>query len=298
MQGAIAMTVPVFRPSTLLALKRGVRIRLTLLLLGAAFSLGASHQVAAADSSGTPPGKSATATAKLPDWSGVWALNLVGHTYAGVESFPMATIEVVYPDFAAHLSPEVIAHIREANQRIPFTAEYRKLWGTDRVGKENLSRCEPAGVPGVMLHTIKMEFLFTPGRVTLLTENGEVRRIFTDGRAHSILSEIGYTYEGESIGHWEGHTLVVDTIGFPYGELFQNGALRGTKNTHYVERISLIDKDHMQIASVMDDPQIFTKPYAVTRVYERVNDPMAEPQCSQTTHDSGTEINLTPPPED
>jgi hypothetical protein len=294
------MTVPVFRPSTLLVLKHGVRMRFALLLLGAAFSLGASHQVAAADSSGAPPGKSVAATAKLPDWSGVWALNLEGHTYAGVESGPPGpfwNIEGVYPDYATRLSPEAIARVREANQRVPFTAEYRKLWGT-QLGKENLSRCEPAGVPGVMLHTIKMEFLFTPGRVTLLTENGEVRRIFTDGRAHSILSEIGYTYEGESIGHWEGHTLVVDTIGFPYGELFQNGALRGTKNTHYVERISLIDKDHMQIASVMDDPQIFTKPYAVTRVYERVNDPMAEPQCSQTTHDSGTEINLTPPPED
>jgi hypothetical protein len=65
-----------------------------------------------------------------------------------------------------------------------------------------------------------------------------------------------------------------------------------------VERISLTDKDHLQIASVMDDPQIFTAPYAVTRVYEHLDDPMAEPQCSQTTHDTGTEINLTPPPEE
>lgn len=143
-----------------------------------------------------------------------------------------------------------------------------------------------------------MEFLFTPGRVTILTEDGEVRRIYTDGRKHSKLSEIGDTYEGESIGHWEGDTLVVDTIGFPFGELFQNGALRGTDHTHIVERIFRRDKDNIQIDSVMDDPAVFTKPYAVTRVYERVNDPMAEPQCSQTTHDTGTQIDLTPPPED
>ncbi|HTP38381.1 MAG TPA: hypothetical protein VMI92_02285 [Steroidobacteraceae bacterium] len=238
------------------------------------------------------------AAQKLPDWSGVWALDLEGHEYAGVESGPNGTIERIDPNYASLYTPEQIAHLRTANKNIPFTPKWRKLWGTRRAGKENLASCLPAGVPGVMLHTIKMEFLFTPGRVSILTENGEVRRIHTDGRQHSTLSEIGYTYEGESIGHWEGDTLVVDTIGFPYGELFQNGALRGTRHTHYVERIHLRDQDNLQIDSTLDDPEIFTAPYKVTRNYERVNDPMAEPQCSQTTHDSGHSITLNAPPED
>jgi hypothetical protein len=242
--------------------------------------------------------QTATATPTLPDWTGVWALNLEGHEYAGVEAGPRGSIERVNPNYAALYTPEALQRLRQANKNIPFTTEYRKLWGESRPGQENLARCVPAGVPGVMLHTIKMEFLFNPGRVTVLTENGEVRRIFTDGRQHSKLSEIGYTYEGESIGHWEAGTLIVDTIGFPYGELFQNGALRGTRNTHYLERIALRDKDNLQIVSVMDDPKIFTEPYKVTRVYARVNEPMAEPQCSQTTHDSGSEVNLTPPPEE
>jgi hypothetical protein len=276
-----------------------MRANIAPFLLIAACALSASCQApATADKSGAPPGQTSAATPKLPDWSGVWALDLEGHEYAGVEAGPRGSIEGVNPNYAKLYTPEAIQRLRQANKNIPFTPEYRELWGASRPGQENLARCVPAGVPGVMLHTIKMEFLFTPGRVTILTEDGEVRRIFTDGRAHSKLSEIGYTYEGESIGHWEGDTLVVDTIGFPYGEIFQNGALRGTRNTHYVERISLRDKDNLQIASVMDDPKIFTKPYAVTRNYARVNEPMAEPQCSQTTHDSGSEINLTPPPED
>jgi hypothetical protein len=292
------MTEQRFGP-TLVASRNCRGVRLATLLLAAACAFSGCYEAAiAADSSASPQDQSAAT--KLPHWSGVWALNLEGHTYAGVESGPpgnMWRIEGVYPDFATRLSPEAIARVREANRHVPLTPKFMKLWGKG-LGKENLAKCLPAGVPGVMLHTIKMEFLFTPGRVTILTEDGEVRRIYTDGRKHSKLSEIGDTYEGESIGHWEGDTLVVDTIGFPFGELFQNGALRGTDHTHIVERIFRRDKDNIQIDSVMDDPAVFTKPYAVTRVYERVNDPMAEPQCSQTTHDTGTQIDLTPPPED
>lgn len=255
---------------------------------------------AAKSSPKSPQGLTWYSIAKLPDWSGVWALDLEGHTYAGVESFPAATLERIDPDYASRgLSAAAIGRIRSANQSIPLNSKYREMWSSfGRAGQENLARCLPAGVPGVMLHTIKMEFLFTPGRVTLLTENGEVRRIFTDGRKHSSLDEIGRTYEGESIGHWEGRTLVADTIGFPNGELFQNGALRVTRHAHYVERIRLRDKDHMEIASEMTDPDIFTAPYRVTRVYARLTDPMAEPQCSQSTRDSGFEVELTPPPED
>ncbi len=52
----------------------------------------------------------------------------------------------------------------------------------------------------------------TPGRVTVLTENfNQTRRIWTDGRAHPPADELEYTFQGDSVGRWQGDTLVVDT---------------------------------------------------------------------------------------
>ena len=82
------------------------------------------------------------------------------------------------------------------------------------------------------------EFLFTPGRVTLLTEEGPmIRRIFTDGRTHSADPEP--TYAGESIGHWEGQILVVDTIAINPKAEFPN-RLKTSGKTRVIERFSLL----------------------------------------------------------
>jgi hypothetical protein len=132
--------------------------------------------------------------------------------------------------------------------------------------------------------------------VTVLIEDGEVRRIFTDGRAHRSLDELTGSYMGDSIGHWDGTTLVVDTIGFPYGELFQNYGVRATKGTQMVERIFLKDHDRIEIDTVLTDPQIFTRPYAYTRLYKRSTLPMPETVLCNS-RENGETIDLTPPPE-
>ncbi len=60
---------------------------------------------------------------------------------------------------------------------------------------------------------IPIEFSYTPGMVTVIAEAYmQVRHIYTDGRAHPDDPDL--TYNGNSIGHWEGDTLVVDSVGF------------------------------------------------------------------------------------
>jgi hypothetical protein len=162
--------------------------------------------------------------------------------------------------------------------------------------QENLSKCLPAGTPGILQHGVMHEYLFTPGRVTVLVEDGEIRRIFTDGRAHRPLEEMKDSYMGDSIGHWEGEVLVVDTIGFPNGSLFQNYGLLATRNSHLVEHIFKNADDQIQIDSALTDPDIFAKPYAYTRKYSRSTIPMDEPGCSANNRDSGESVDLTPPP--
>jgi hypothetical protein len=172
------------------------------------------HTAPAASGDSSPQGDSWDSIGQLPDWDGVWALTIEGHLHAAAESDDNSA-----PGLAVPLTPKY-SQLRHDTQVVrPAHRIYSKLKDT----QEALSYCLPAGVPGIMLHTIQYEFLFTPGRVTMLTENGEVRRFYTDGRRHLSLDELTKSYEGDSIGHWEGDTLVVDTIGFPKGTLLQNG---------------------------------------------------------------------------
>jgi hypothetical protein len=91
--------------------------------------------------------------------------------------------------------------------------------------------------------------------------------------------------------------LVVDTVGFPRGSLWKDFGMLATLNTHLVERIFLNDKDQIQIDSVISDPEIFAKPYAATSTYQRSPWELPEAGCSIGNRDTGTSVDLTPPPE-
>lgn len=220
-------------------------------------------QSSAATTRQSPQGDSWDSIKRLPDWSGVWML---------------------YRDFSDVVEPHL-------------TPKYAELQAATRAARSqaNLSNCLPAGPSAILLHTVLYEYLFTPGRVTMLFEDGETRRIFTDGRAHRSLDELKSSFMGDSIGHWEGKTLVVDTVGFPNGELWENYGVRVTLNTHLIERIFLNDRGELQIDNTMIDPEIFTQPYAYTRRYRRATLPLYEAACTQNNRDTGTEIDLTPP---
>ena len=219
----------------------------------------------------------AVASTQLPDWSGVWVLTFRGGgADAGRDS----------------LGPN-------GGGNVPVTARYAQLREAAIANQapDNLDHCLPAGATAVLQHGILYEFLFTPGRVTLLFEDGEVRRIHTDGRAHKSLGELSASFMGDSIGHWEGKTLVVDTIGFQNGQLWQNGGIRATRNTHLVEKIYLNAQGEIQIDNTLTDPAVFTKPYIYSRHYKRTALPLDEPVCTQNNRDTGTDIDLTPPEE-
>lgn len=161
----------------------------------------------------------------------------------------------------------------------------------------NQTNCRPDGMPSVLQHPMMIEYLFTPGRVTVLFEDGEVRRIYTDGRGHPPAEELEYGYEGHSIGHWEDSTLVVDTVGIsPQSDLLANNDVKATRNTHIVERISLNSAHNLQIDTVVSDDELFTKPYAYTRTYERSRLPIQEPSCASHNRDNDRTVDLTPPP--
>ena len=203
--------------------------------------------------------------AKLPDWSGSWAL----------------------PDkaFTAAMGPGGLA------SGARYQPEY--LQGLGPRGKANAEMCLPTGMPGIMALPIGYEFLFTPGRVTIVVEEGPlVRRVFTDGRPHSEDPDI--TYAGESIGHWEGQVLVVDTVAIsPRAQFFMGPRTSG--KTHVVERISLQDRDHLRVETLVEDPEALAAPWRYTLTYLRSNVPFTESYNCDNDRDSKGEPDLSPP---
>lgn len=182
------------------------------------------------------------ALAKLPDWSGVWTPNMTDQ------------------------------HAREKTDPIPWTksaaAQIAKLEAQEEAGdpKGLFVNCLPESMPSWMLITHNaLEFLFTPGRVTILGESdgNRLRRIYTDGRPHP--ADPDPTFHGHSIGHWEGQTLVVDTVGIlpqTYIAPTEAVGLPNNGDMHVVERLHLTGPDTLQ-----DDIQI-TAPHVLTRTWK------------------------------
>lgn len=262
-------------------------LRLALPLLAIACILGCNQKSQPlSNQPASPQGDTWDSIKKLPDWSGVWVLNFSG---GGREAGEDA------------LNSENRCGDRGTDcGRVPLTPKYREIRAAAHAAnaQQDMSRCLPAGTPGILQHGVLHEYLFTPGRVTVLIENGEVRRIYTDGRLHKSLDELSESYEGDSIGHWEGNTLVVDTIGFPKGALWKDHGVTATKNTHLVERIFRNDRGQIEIDSTMTDPQIFAQPYVYQRRYDPSKITMGEPACEQNNRDRGDSVDLTPPPEE
>jgi len=220
------------------------------------------------------------ALGKLPDWeTGVWQIDWAALFGAGGRPEPPA----LTPEYAAKLAA--------------FQASQKN---GENVQNQN-ANCVPPGVPQIMQMPYPIEFLFTPGRVTIAIEtDSQVRRIYTDGRKHQEDPDL--TFNGDSIGHWDGDTLVVDTIGLePHTEIALG--VGHSDQVHIVERIRKTSPEHLEIATTIEDPKVLTKPWTVVRPYIRHADwTIQEYVCEQNNHDSaddkgraGFRLDDTPP---
>ncbi len=115
-------------------------------------------------------------------------------------------------------------------------------------------------MPGIMGQPYPMEFLLTPGQVTIVIEAyNQIRHIYTDGRP--LPADPDPTFYGTSVGHWEGDTLVAETVGFaqvPRGITFPY-----SDKMKIVERFRLTAPDTMSIETSIVDPEALTAPYAM-----------------------------------
>jgi hypothetical protein len=129
------------------------------------------------------------------------------------------------------------------------------------------TRCLPHGMPRLMESPYPIEIVQTPGRVTLLHEVAhEVRRFYLDQKHPANLKE---SYLGHSVGHWEGNTLVVDTIGVNDKSFIDDEGEAHSNKIHLTERFTKIDGGRqIEMVMTIEDPVTLEKPYSYTRHYE------------------------------
>ena len=97
--------------------------------------------------------------------------------------------------------------------------------------------------------------------IYIFDENGPqtFRVIYMDGRPHP--KDLFPSYYGHSVGHWEGDTLVVDTVGFNERFWMERQGAPHTEKLHLIERFTRTDSNNMKIELTIDDPGAYTKPW-------------------------------------
>lgn len=200
----------------------------------------------------------------LPDWGGAW-----------------------FATFTPGAAPPAPPKLKG-----PYLAAYEKwrqeVKANDGVVATSQSNCLPPGMPSIMtVPQYPIEFYFTPGRVTIHMEAWmQWRNIYTDGRKHS--DDLDPTFQGDSIGHWEGNTLVVETLGTKENQGLTS-ATRGAVPAHsaklrILERIHLDPKNADTLVDEirLEDPDALAEPYNQTVTYKRNREqPLLEFVCAE-----------------
>jgi hypothetical protein len=150
------------------------------------------------------------------------------------------------------------------------------------IGYTPRSSCMPAGVPAFMLFPVvePIYFVQTPKQVTMIfTGDAQVRRVYLDV-PHSEHPKP--SWYGESVGHYEGDTLVIDTIGLNNKTYLDNYRTPHTEKLHVVERWKLVDDMTIQVTLTVDDPDTFNEPWAATYGLRRIERPVVyEEVCAE-----------------
>jgi hypothetical protein len=118
--------------------------------------------------------------------------------------------------------------------------------------------CDPPGVPRILLLPFPVQIVQTRGQVIMLFEYDHfIRQIFMDRRTHP--ADLDPTWMGDSIGHWEGDTLVVDTVGLNEKSWLDQVGHPHSDALHVVERIRRADRDTLRDDLTIDDPKAYTQ---------------------------------------
>lgn len=189
--------------------------------------------------------------AKLPDWTGIWKVEGSSDT----------------------IEPQAANAARPWRDHPPYKPEWEAKYAAARKNADQtldtVVRYCAAGAQRLIASPYEFEIVLTPEEVLTYYSSREIRHIWTDGRAHPPADELWPLYWGDSIGHWEGQTLVIETLSMKGDQWLDKTGATLSDSARLIERISMVDKDHLKNEITFEDPVVFTKPWTFTRTYKR-----------------------------
>jgi hypothetical protein len=177
------------------------------------------------------------------------------------------------PTSSAPLSDGSQGRGLDAPQLVP---EYMAKWDVMRTSRmagspefDNSAKCLPPGMPAMMNMVYGMEVMQTKDKITMFSElNDALRRIYLDGRTPSAKVLDDPTYAGYSTGHWEGDTLVVETVALR-DNTFIEGFTPHSDAMAVAERIRFAAPDVLEDRITVTDAKALKAPWSTVKTYRR-----------------------------
>jgi hypothetical protein len=239
-----------------------VRVAAGFLTLGASASIALAAAAPAGPPKPVPPPDPAriAKAASLPDWSGTWRRT-------GTNVFDLATAD---PKTAT-------AGVQRVRERPPYKPAWEARYvetlaqvAAHKFEDPQTTLCIPRGMPGMMAQPSLYQFVVTPEETWVMVQLGQqTRRIWTDGRPQLSGDDLFPTFTGNSIGRWEGDTLVVTTVGLRDDLILDRTGANLSGDAKVVERIRKTGPDTLQDQITIEDPTALTGPWTVTQTYTK-----------------------------
>ena len=235
-----------------------------------------------AESSRASASGRAESFAQLPYWPGYWVSEQYADTTIGGFAAPRAAD-----------SPPIM---RLNGFGAPWNEEGRRRQA-EAARTRGGRKATGWGYPTMMDAATPIQFVITPEETLIVNAYGEVRHIYTDGRPMPAAEDMWPTVWGTSIGHWEGDTLVIETVQVQMPYEYFHGAPTLSEGARYVERIRM-DGDRLVSEFTIEDPVTLTGPWKVTinHVREEAFDRMVQMDFSNDRTGVEDGVNTIEPP--
>jgi len=176
------------------------------------------------------------------------------------------------PPAGFKLTPEAQKHYDAA----------QKARADGKVYRDDIGQCWPAGLPVIMTRVWPIAMIQLPTAIYMVSEfMNSFRVVYLDGRAHTDPDIVVRSFNGESIGRWEGDTLVVDTKYFVPDHHWIDNGIPGSEDLHIIERMKLTNQGQtLEIEYTLEDPKSWEGVWKMTKRWRRVDDrDIAEVSC-------------------
>jgi hypothetical protein len=230
-----------------------------------------------------------------PDFTGMWTRGLTATTpYRALPSGPGPVKSLVETGLHKDDSGAVYRqgdHTAPILQ--PWAAEAVRLHAeTEHAGKPIRSAketCAPMGVPYILQLNLRAEILDRGDHIVFLYEQLQQPRIVPIGAAHP--ANVKPSWYGNSVAHWAGDTLVVDTVGLDKRSWVDGFGTPHTEKMHVVERYRLRAPDALDVQFTVEDSGAFTMPWSAVVTYKKDRttvEPFTEIVCAENNRDVST----------